>query len=79
MKIRVNDVQKIIQGLKISVLEGGLAHIFANLTGSIFLPAFALYLGANALQIGLLASVQFFATLAQVPGAILVERFTHRK
>lgn len=75
----MQNLNKIISGLRISIIEGALAQIFANLTGSIFLPAYALFLGANALQIGLLASVQFFATLAQFPGAVLVERFTHRK
>lgn len=75
----MQNINKIISGLRISIIEGALAQIFANLTGSIFLPAYAIYLGANAFQIGLLASVQFFATLAQLPGAILVERFTHRK
>jgi len=75
----VENIQKVINGMRISVIEGALAHVFANLTGNIFLPAFALYLGANAFQIGLLASAQFFATLAQLPGAILVDRFTHRK
>ena len=79
MKSPANDSREILHGLRISILEGGLANIFANLTGRIFLPAFALLLGANALQIGLLASVPFFATLAQLPGAILVERITHRK
>jgi len=75
----MHDEDKIISGLRISIAEGALAHAFANLTGSLFLPAFAILLGANAFQIGLLASVQFFATLAQFPGAVLVERLTHRK
>ena len=73
----MQDPDKIIHGLRISIIEGGLAHIFANLTGSIFLPAFGLLLGANALQIGILASVQFFATLAQLPGAAVL--FTGRQ
>jgi MFS family permease len=77
--LAVENTKEILRGLRISVLEGALAHVFANLTGNIFLPAFALFLGANAFQIGLLASAQFFATLAQFPGAILVDRFTHRK
>lgn len=75
----MQDIKQTIQGLRISIMEGAMAHIFANLTGSIFLPAFALLLGANAFQIGLLASVQFFATLSQLPGSVLVERLAHRK
>lgn len=66
-------------GLRISIMEGALAHVFANLTGAIFLPAFALFLGADAFIIGVLAAVPLFATVAQIPGSYLVERLAHRK
>jgi MFS family permease len=62
------------QGLRYSVIEGIFAHTFANLIGTIFLPAFALLLGAGSFEIGLLAAIPFLATLAQIPSATLVER-----
>jgi MFS family permease len=75
----MSEYQKIKKGLRISIVEGAFAHVLANLVGSIFLPSFALLLGANAFQIGLLASIQFFSTLAQIPGSLLVEKLAHRK
>jgi MFS family permease len=73
------DIERVRQALRISIVEGALAHIFANLTGAIFLPAFALLLGADSFQIGLLASIQFFTTVAQLPGSIMVEQRAQRK
>lgn len=65
--------------LRISIYEGIFANIYANLTGSIFLPAFALALGANDLHIGMLASVPFIANIGQLLGGYLVERFNKKK
>ncbi len=73
------SIEQIRQGLRYSVIEGAFAHTFANLTGTIFLPAFALLLGADAFEIGLLAAIPFLATLAQFPGAALVERVGNPK
>jgi len=67
------STQQTRQGLRFSVIEGAFAHTFANLTGTIFLPAFALLLGAGSFEIGLLAAIPFLATLAQFPGAALVD------
>lgn len=65
--------------LRLSLFDGAFAHIYANLTGGIFLPAFALLLGANSLQIGLLAAIPFLATVAQLYGSHLVEKSSSRK
>jgi MFS family permease len=44
-------------GLRISVIEGLFAQFHITLTGGMFLTAFALYLGANSFQIGVLAAI----------------------
>ncbi|MEJ2637509.1 MAG: MFS transporter [Calditrichia bacterium] len=68
-----------LRALRISIVDGIFAQIFANLTGSIFLPAFALALSANSFQIGLLAAIPLFATIAQLAGASLIETLQNRK
>jgi len=75
----MHSPEDIRRGLKISIFEGALAHVYANLTGGIFLPAFALILLASELQIGILAAIPFFGTIAQIFGSVMVERFGHRK
>ena len=72
-------VDEIKRGLKYSIAEGFFAHMYANLTGSIFLPAFALLLMAGDLTIGFLASIPFFATIAQILGSVIVEKYHQRK
>ena len=52
---------------------------FASITGSGFLAAFALMLGADNLQIGLLAALPFLAMPLQVATVGLVERLRRRK
>ena len=73
------SINTTLSSLRFSIYEGVFANIFANLTGSVFLPAFALVLGANSLQIGILASAPFFANLSQLLGAYLVEKLNKRK
>ncbi|TFG94610.1 MAG: MFS transporter, partial [Calditrichales bacterium] len=73
------STEDIKRGLKFSIAEGFFAHMYANLTGSVFLPAFALLLMASDLTIGFLASIPFFATIAQVLGSLIVERYRQRK
>lgn len=74
-----NSVGKLIYGLKCSIFDGLFAQAYANLTGTIFLPAYALILGAQPIHIGILASIPFLGTLAQLPGSVLVEKFHSRK
>jgi len=79
MTDRVLSISTTLSALRSSIYDGIFANIFANLTGSVFLPAFALALGANSLEIGVLAAAPFFANLAQLFGAYLIEKFNKRK
>jgi len=69
----------IIAAMKISVYEAFPAQIFVTLTGGVFMPAFALALGANNFYIGALAAIPFFANLFQLVGAYFVENYPGRK
>jgi len=79
MEERSESVNRIIYSLRQSIYDGVTVHIFGNLTGSIFLPAFALVLGASSFQIGILAAIPFLATLAQLIGSFCVEKYQRRK
>ena len=70
---------KIKFGLRLSVVEGSFAQVHINLTGGMFLTGFALYLGANAFQIGLLAAIPALLTSIGFLSAILLNRFQERK
>ncbi len=70
---------QIIAALKISVYEAFPAQVFVTLTGGVFMPAFALALGANNFYIGALAAIPFFANLFQLAGAYFVENYSGRK
>ncbi len=50
-----------------------------SITTSGFLAAFALALGANNLQIGILAAVPFMMQVLQIPTIWLVEKLRRRK
>ena len=52
---------------------------FFSITTSGFLAAFALALGANNLQIGILAAIPFAMQIVQLPSIWLVERVRRRK
>jgi MFS family permease len=60
-------------------LEGMVSQGFFSITTSGFLAAFALALGANNLQIGILAAIPFITQPLQIPIILLVERFKRRK
>lgn len=45
------------RGLRVSIVEGSFAMVYATLGGGMFLTGLALYLGANSFQIALIASV----------------------
>ncbi len=65
--------------LKNSIYEGVFAHMYATLTGGVFLTGFALYLGMDEFMIGLLASMPFLATIFQLPVSHLIEERGRRK
>ncbi len=59
--------------------EGMVTLGLFSITTSGFLAAYALALGANNFQIGLLAAIPFIAHLMQIPTILLVEYFKRRK
>jgi MFS family permease len=66
-------------GLRWLALEGGFSMGFFSITTSGFLAAFALALGANNLQIGILAAIPFIMQIVQLPSIWLVEHVRRRK
>jgi MFS family permease len=66
-------------GLRWLILDGMVSNGFNSITTSGLLAAFALALGANNLQIGILASIPFMLQIFQIPGIWLVEKLRHRK
>ncbi|MBN2186896.1 MAG: MFS transporter [Dehalococcoidia bacterium] len=71
--------QDMATGLKWLTWEGAFSLGFNSITTSGFLAAFALALGANNLQIGILAAIPFLAQIVQIPAIWLVEKFRRRK
>lgn len=77
-KVKLMDFHQ-NDNLKNSILEGIFAHMFATLTGGVFLTGFALYLGMDEFMIGLLASMPFLVTILQLPVSRIMERNGRRK
>jgi len=65
--------------IRSSFYDGMFAHVFAILTGGVFLTGFALHLGMNDFMIGLLASLPFLVTVFQLPASIHISRRGARK
>lgn len=74
-----NTVSRTLSSLRLSIADGIFANIFANLTGGIFLGAFALLLGCTPWQLGLIAAIPFFGNFAQILGAFLLEKIPRHK
>ncbi|MDD5289441.1 MAG: MFS transporter [Dehalococcoidales bacterium] len=70
---------EVSRGLRALTWEGVVSTGFSSLTTSTFLVAFALALGANNFQIGVLASIPFITDLFQIPAVWLVEKLRQRK
>jgi MFS family permease len=68
------EAGKFSRALRVSVAEGALATVMTTLLGGVFLTAFALRLGANEMQIGLLAATTSLAHFSQLLGSWAVER-----
>ena len=66
-------------GLRWFTFEGMAALGLFSITTSGFLAAYALALGANNLQIGILAALPFIMQTLQIPAIWLVEKFRRRK
>lgn len=71
------------RGLRISMIEGAVATAHLSVTGavggSVFLTGFAMLLGANSFQLGVLGALPFIGQLAQFVGAYLEERAGKRR
>jgi MFS family permease len=71
--------QDIATGLRWLTWEGTVSLGFSSITTSGFLAAFALAIGANNLQIGILAAIPFLMQIVQIPAIWLVEKIRRRK
>jgi len=71
--------QDVATGLRWLTWEGTVSLGFNSITTSGFLAAFALALGANNLQIGILAAIPFLAQIVQIPVILVVEKIRRRK
>lgn len=71
------------RGLRVSTIEGAVATVHISITGSIggsvFLTGFALMLGADSFQLGVLGALPFIGQLAQFVGAYLEELAGNRR
>lgn len=67
------------RGLRNVIGDGLATQIMSTFTGSVFLVAFALALGASDLVIGLLATIPPLSNVVQIPTIYLVERFRVRR
>ena len=71
--------QEITAGLRTMTWEGMASLGFTSITTSGFLAAYALALGADNFQIGILAALPFLMQLLQIPAIFLVEKVRRRK
>lgn len=75
-RLTSEEVQK---GLNTVLQEGLTTEAMTTLTGGTFLVAFALLLGANNFQIGLLASLPTFTNIFQLTSVWLIRRYNNRR
>jgi MFS family permease len=61
------------------ILDGVLSQVMGSLVGGAFLIGFALALGANNFQIGLLAALPPLGQLMQIPAVFLIRKVGKRK
>nr|WP_295924858.1 MFS transporter [uncultured Dyadobacter sp.] len=71
--------QQVQSGLDTVLKEGLTAEAMTTLTGGTFLVAFALLMGANNFQIGLLASLPTFTNIFQLTSIWLIRRYNNRR
>ena len=74
--LTTHEVQR---SLRLMIWEGVASGAMFSLGSGGFMAAYALALGANNLQIGLLAALPFITQIAQLPAILAVERFRKRK
>ena len=66
-------------GIRISIAASSLAFVWVSLTQGMPLTMFMECLGASGVLIGLVTTVTYIASVAQIPGAMLFERLPSRK
>ncbi len=69
----------ISRGLRVSIIEGSFATLYATLAGGMFLAGLALFLGANSFQIALLSAIPALVTGFSFLAGFLVRRAGRRK
>lgn len=82
MKLRPQSVLSdldVRSGMKRVIHDGLATEAMTTLTGGTFLVAIALYLGANNIQIGLLASLPAITNVFQLGAIWLVQRYKNRR
>ncbi len=71
---------QINRSLRLSICDGAFATIMASLAGGVFLVGFAInVLGANTVQVGILAALPLSANLVQFLGSLLLETLGRRR
>ena len=78
VKARLSQAE-VRQGLGFVVRDGMAGQAMASLTGSAFLVAYALHLGASNAVIGVLAAIPHLSQLFQIPAIYLVEKIKNRR
>ncbi len=71
--------QEVQTGLRNVIRDGLTTQIMSTLTGSIFLVAFAVALGASNMVVGLIAAIPSLANVMQIPTIYLVEKIRVRR
>ena len=66
-------------GLRMLLLDGVASQTMGVFTTGAFLVAFALHLGASNVTIGLIAAIQPFSQIMQIPAIYLVARYRKRR
>jgi MFS family permease len=73
------SASEVNRGLRVSIVEGGFAMLYATLGGGMFLTGLALWLGANSFQIALLSAIPALVTGFGFLSGYLVRRAGSRK
>ncbi len=71
--------QEVLRSLRHLVWESVASGVMFSLGSGGLMAAYALALGANNLQVGLLAALPFLSQVLQIPAILAVERFRRRK
>jgi MFS family permease len=71
-----SEVQR---GMKVVIWDGLASEMMTTFTGSAFLVAMALLMGANNVQIGILAALPTFTNIFQLISIWLVRKFNNRR